>query len=87
MKSDDVLNKGGRKGTGRCTAEVRCVGLNISSAVWEENNMQEWVVKKRCWVLSVCDLYDIMPLRKDRGKMVSLVSAQLLRRVQLFAAP
>ena len=45
------------------------------------------MVKKRCWVLSVCDLYDIMPLRKDRGKMVSLVSAQLLRRVQLFAAP
>lgn len=65
MKSNDVLNEGGRKGNGRCAAAVRCVGLNSSSAVWKENNMQGWVVKKRCWGLSLCDLYDIMPLRKD----------------------
>jgi len=64
MRSNDALSEGGGKGNGRCPAEVRCVGLNSSSAVWEENDMQRWVVKKRCWDLSSCDFCDIMPLRK-----------------------
>lgn len=45
-ENNDVLSEGGSKGNGRCPAEVRCVGLNSSSAVWEENTMQRWVVKK-----------------------------------------
>lgn len=63
VKSNDGLNEGSSNNNGRCTAEIKCVGVNNSSAVREENNMQ--VVKKVARALSLCDLYDIMPLRKD----------------------
>lgn len=41
MKSGDGLNEDNSKGTGRCTAEGECVGLNNPLAVGEEDNVKE----------------------------------------------
>lgn len=54
MKSPDGLDEGSSKGSGRNTAEVRCVGLHNSSAAGE-SNMREGVVKEGARVLSLRD--------------------------------